>query len=234
MKDGADPMREKIERPVASDTPKGLGRREVLQALLGAAGAGFAIPALAQTHPIRAHLADPAGVARADARASGAVTTPEFLDAHQMATLVSLSEHIVPGSTSARVAPFVDQLLAVDTHANQRQFLNALGAVEGEALARYQHPWTSLTESQQVELLTALSSTASAQAPPHFWARGEAVIVPAPPPNARPTARDHFDELKGWIVGAYYSSEIGMRELGWKGQTFFASFPGCEHPDGHR
>ncbi len=33
--------------------------------------------------------------------------------------------------------------------------------------------------------------------------------------------------------GAYYSSEMGMRELGWTEDRVFASFPGCEHPEGH-
>ena len=49
----------------------------------------------------------------------------------------------------------------------------------------------------------------------------------------RLTLRDHFDLLKGWIAGAYYSSEIGMRELGWTGNVVFAEFPGCQHPGGH-
>src|SRR6266567_345778 len=44
---------------------------------------------------------------------------------------------------------------------------------------------------------------------------------------------DHFENLKGWISGAYYSTEAGMRELGWNGEYVFESFPGCEHPDGH-
>lgn len=56
----------------------------------------------------------------------------------------------------------------------------------------------------------------------------KAAVAPVPP-----TLRDRFEHLKGWIVGAYYSSEIGMRELGWTGNVFFASFPGCEHPGGH-
>jgi hypothetical protein len=43
------------------------------------------------------------------------------------------------------------------------------------------------------------------------------------------TIRDHFDTLKGWISGAYYSSEAGMRELGWTGTVMHEKFPGCEH-----
>ena len=45
------------------------------------------------------------------------------------------------------------------------------------------------------------------------------------------TLRDHFDHLKGWIAGAYYSSEAGLKELGYTGQLFFTSFPDCDHKD---
>jgi hypothetical protein len=226
-------MTKRVELPVVSTTPKTLGRREVL-GLMGAAGAGLALPAVAQDHPVRDHLAHADRVATADTRASAPGAKPVFLDAHQMETLTSLAERIVPGSTRAKVAPFIDQLLAVDTPDDQRKFLSALGWIDAEATARHDHPWKALTEGQQTEpLLAAVSPRARAE-PPHFWVRGEAVIVPPPLPKRPPTTRDRFDELKGWIAGAYYSSEIGMRELGWTGQTFFASFPGCDHPEGHR
>jgi hypothetical protein len=226
-------MGERIELPVLGAAPKALGRREVLQGLLGVAGAGVALPAVAQDHPVQEHLANAERVATADTRANVPGAKPVFLAAHEMATLTSLAEAIVPGSTRARVAPFIDQLLAVDTRENQRTFRSALGWIDGQATARFQHPWKALTPAQQTEILTAVS-TAEVADPPHFWVRGEAVNVPAPLPKRPPTARDRFEELKGWIAGAYYSSEIGMRELGWTGQTFFPSFPGCEHPGGHR
>jgi len=41
--------------------------------------------------------------------------------------------------------------------------------------------------------------------------------------------RSGFENLKEWIVGAYYSSEQGMRELGWNGNYAFENYPGCEH-----
>jgi hypothetical protein len=226
-------MGKKVELPVLGGAPPALGRRQVLQGLMGVAGAGLALPAVAQDHPVHEHLANAERVATADKRASVPGAKPVFLAAHQMDTLTTLAEAIVPGSTRARVAPFIDQLLAVDTRENQRKFLSALGWIDSEATARFQHPWKALTPAQRTEILTAVSSAEEAD-PPHFWVRGEAVIVPAPLPKRPPTSRDRFDELKGWIAGAYYSSEIGMRELGWTGQTFFPSFPGCEHPGGHR
>ena len=47
------------------------------------------------------------------------------------------------------------------------------------------------------------------------------------------TLRDHFEHLKVWTTGAYYSSEAGLREMGWTGKKFFLDFPGCQHPEGH-
>ena len=39
--------------------------------------------------------------------------------------------------------------------------------------------------------------------------------------------------LKSWVAGAHYSSEAGMKELGFTGSVFFQSFPACTHADGH-
>lgn len=51
--------------------------------------------------------------------------------------------------------------------------------------------------------------------------------------SATPNLRDYFDHLKDWISMAYYSSEPGMKELGWTGDNFFATFTGCNHAGGH-
>ena len=166
-------------------------------------------------------------VDRAKAQAKDAAWKPEFLDAHQFATLSVLAERILPGSVASGSDRFIDQLLAVDSRGNQGRFLTALGAFEGEARTRFGRPWKALTEAQQVEILTV----ASTMAPAAPRARGRA---PAPRPGPGQTSlRDQFDHLKGWIAGAHYSSEAGMRELGWTGQAFFTSFPDCPHPGKH-
>ena len=62
------------------------------------------------------------------------------------------------------------------------------------------------------------------------WFQVPGTKAPGPP---KYSSRDHFEEIKTRVSGAYYSSEIGMRELGFTGRTFFDGFPGCTHPDGH-
>lgn len=207
-------------------------RREMLQVLVASVGSGAVAPLLAHNHPIGGHVENP-GVDQADAKSKAPAYKPEFLDAHQFATLQSLAERIVPGSARARVSEFVDQLLAVDAAANQRQFMTVLGAFEGRAFARAGRPWKQLADADQIAILTEASTMASGRPAPRTWAAGDPIVGPGPSGPATLTLRDHFDLLKGWIAGAYYSSEIGMRELGWTGTIVHQSFPGCDHPGGH-
>jgi Gluconate 2-dehydrogenase subunit 3 len=199
--------------PVSVELLTGLpkvGRRELLQLLLGTAGATLGVPVLAADHPIRRHAADAATIEQADRKAAATNWKPEFLDKHQVDTLRSLAERIVPGSSRAKVAEFVDQLLPVSSPADQRGFLSALGAFDGHAVDRANRAWNQLAEQDQTAILTEASTLPTGAA-----------------------LRDHFDLLKGWIAGAYYSTEIGMKELGWTGNSLFPSYPGCEHADGH-
>jgi hypothetical protein len=224
-----------------SDTPVlAVGRRALLQTLVGGAGLGLALPSLGESHPMHEHLHDQARVSAADAKAKTAAWKPAFLDAHQVETVTILAEQIVPGSTKAKSAQFIDALLSVDTEQRQRRFLQALGAFEGMAIAHAQKPWKSLTEADRTTLLTKASTADPGRPDGPGGAGGGGGARPASAagagtPAAEPavTIRDQFDHLKGWISGAYYSSEIGMRELGWTGNVFFDKFTGCQHGGSH-
>jgi Gluconate 2-dehydrogenase subunit 3 len=205
------------------------GRRQVLQVLAGSVGAGLAAPALATGEAPHAHGS--AGSAAAQATGAATAPLPTLLDENELAMLKSLAEAIVPGSSEAGVAAFVDQLLAVDTRERQRDFLAALGAIQSEALSRYGKSWMSLDAAQQTELLTA-ASTGPRSREPRYWKPGEPVLVPEAP-RVPPTLRDRFELLKDRVASAYYSSEKGMKELGWTGQMVHPAYPGCTHPDGH-
>ncbi len=198
----------------------GLGRRDVLQALLTGAGATVAWPAVAGDHPLQQHAHNPQTVASADARANRANWQPAFLTLYQFQALSLLSDAILPGSVASKSPEFIDALLAVDSEARRRRFMEAFGAMEGLALAQSRKSLKALTASERQTLLTAASTAAPGSA--------QTGVEPRPV-----TSRDHFEHLKGWISGAHYSSEAGMRELGWTGNQFFETFAGCTHPDGH-
>jgi hypothetical protein len=196
--------------------PSGIARRTVLQTLLGGVGAGLALPSIVEAqHPVHAHLSSAGAVEQAQKKAAVAAYKPAFLDAHQMKTLEVLSEAIVPGSTTAKVAPFLDQLLAVESAQTQRGFISALGAFDMAAIDKHGKAWKAISAAEQDAILQAASTADSGRA------------------GGKTTLGDHFQTVKGWISGAYYSSEPGMKELGWTGNVFHAELPGCSHPGGH-
>lgn len=194
-----------IERP---------SRREMVRRLLAGIGAGAAWPFLSGAHPIHKHLASDSLLGRADAQLADENWKPLFLNSQQNQTLIVLSESIVPGSKNALVNRFIDLLLSVDTHENQQKFTASLTAFDAESQHRFGHPFKAASPAEQNALLTAASSDEA-----HT--------------DSSSALREHFENLKGWISGAYYSSEAGMAELGWTGDRFFEKFPGCPHPEGH-
>ncbi len=185
-----------------------LNRREVVQKLLGSMAAGATLPYwVASSHPIYRHLTDESRLDRARETRDAADWQPLFLNAEQDKTLGALSEVVVPGSKAAQVNRFVDLLLSADTAEHQKELVASLAAAEDEARKRFGRGFIALTPSDQETLLTDFSKQEG--------------------------HRDHFHNLKEWIVGAYYSSEQGMRELGWNGNYAFESYPGCEHVEQH-
>jgi hypothetical protein len=220
--------------PVIQDglgVKRGLTRREMVQRLLAGAGVGAAWPLVAASHPIHTLLADDAVFSEADARMAAADWTPVFLDAHQNESLIALSESVVPGSGKAQVNRFIDLLLSVDVSASQEKFAASLSAIESESQKRFGHPFAALAENQKNELLTIVSKE-DEQHKEKEAASGES-STGEHTGQSPPTLHHHFENLKGWISGAYYSSESGMRELGWTGDYAFESYPACDHAEGH-
>jgi hypothetical protein len=175
-----------------------IGRRNVLQSL--AAGAGAVVFA---SRASAAHVHQVAAAAET-ATTSTADATLQFLDRHAFDTLAVLSEQIVPGSRAAQVPEFLDRLLAVEFTDTQKGFMQALGAFEREARAAHGAPWKALTPDQATALLTKISSQ----------------------PDTDPS-RQAFDRIKGTVAETYYSTEMGMKELGWNGAVTFSPPSAC-------
>ncbi len=223
--------------PVADPAPgAGIGRRQAVGALLTGAGASLGLPGLAQGHPLAEHAHHAGRIEEAQARAKDPKGAPGFLEGYAFGMTETLAERIVPGSSAAGCALFIDRLLTVGTQKERQRFVTALGAIDAASRDRFGVPWPELTEAQQAELLTALSA-AKAGREDAAWTPGTSVsehLARTSDAEAPVTLRDQFDHLKGWVMGAYYTSEEGLRELGYDGPVFADEFPGCPHPDGHR
>ncbi len=205
----------------------GLTRRAMVQRLLAGMSASAGWPLLASTHPVFELLRSGAfphndAVFDSAEELGQANWKPAFLTPQQNELLAALAESIVPGSTRAHVSRFIDLLLSVDKRENQRRFVESLTALDAEAQKRFKKSFPALDEEQKNAFLTEASTGSE---------RPQALETEAE--KKQSTLYSHFENLKGWISGAYYSSEVGMRELGWTNDYGFAAFPGCAHPEGH-
>jgi len=205
-----------INETAAASGP--LTRREMVRRL----AAGVAWPLVAGSHPIHELLRNDAVLDEAE-KLAAADLKPLFLNARQNESLIAIAESIVPGSTVAQVNRFIDALLSVDTPEHKKSFVDSLAVFEAESQKRFVKEFPALDESQKKQLLTDASATTTK-------ANSDGAAAEENPARLH----KHFENLKGWVSIAYYSSEMGMTELGWTPDRVFSSFPGCEHPDGHQ
>jgi glucoside 3-dehydrogenase (cytochrome c) hitch-hiker subunit len=190
-----------------------MNRRDLLRVtVLGALGAGTTVtPAPAREFPPDSDASKE--LERSDWK-------PLFLDAHQNETLILLSDLILPagdtpGAKEALVNRFLDLLMSAESAETQRAFIAALAYIDGESMRRYNTAFVYAPRERQLEFLTLLAYPHSLET----WGEGQAEFP----------GHTHFQKLKRWVVGAYYSSPIGLKELGWSGTFPHGVFSGCDH-----
>ena len=192
-----------------------MNRRELFrQTWLGAAGASAAaVSGQARIFP-EGYDASKA-LERADWK-------PVFFDDHQNETVIVLSDLMIPdtetpGAKSALVNRFLDELLAAEARETQQSFRNSLAYIDGEARKRYKDAFVHIPKQNQIEFLTLLAY-------PHTLATwGEA--------SDDNPGHLHFERLKDWISRAFWSSDAGMKAIGWNGEAPHGVFTGCQQPD---
>jgi Gluconate 2-dehydrogenase subunit 3 len=204
-------------------------RRELLRAgvMAGAAAAALrpSVTVAQDTKQAPAELTPAQSGVDASNDLAAANWKPLFLDEHQNETLIVLSELMIPatdtpGAKEALVNRYIDLVLAADRPETQRAFLNSLGYIDGESMRRYKTAFRYLPREEQDELLHSIAYTRTGSG----WA-GDTTAPPDP-------GHDHFEHLKQRISMAYYSSQIGAKELGWDGAFAHGPYKGCEHPEG--
>jgi hypothetical protein len=195
----------------------GVNRRVALRRLaaggLGAASVPFwvdTLGALARDQAAHAHAA------AAQAAQSSAPWAPKVLNRHQVDTVATLSELIIPqtdtpGARAALVDQFVDSILLEAGPAERQRFVRGLAWMDTRSRALFKKDFISATPAQQTDLLTRLSAEKSSEAR---------------------AGVEFFTAIKLMTITGYYSSEIGLRqELGDDGVLAQATFVGCTHPE---
>lgn len=149
-----------------------------------------------------------AGMASAGEGDTAMSWAPHFFNAEQNETLIALGERIIPGSTGALCNRLIDSILLIDSEKNRSTFLQSLAAFDSEAQQRHHRSFRELTATQQDEILSAASQ------------HGTRLYQP-------------FETTKEWIADAYWTSQTGLRELGWTGRLAWDSFPNCGSAQPH-
>lgn len=190
-----------------------MDRRELLRRMvLGSAGAVCA--------PAWVDRLSETALAQAAPGQAAAAWTPRVFSAHQNATVIELSELIIPqtetaGARAARVNEFIDTVLDDADPAERDQFLRGLDWIDRRSRATFGVDFVAAPAAEQAALLTILSS----------------------PDNTALADREgvaFFHAVKRLTITGYYTSEAGMREeLDDDGTRHFAAKPGCAHPQ-HR
>jgi Gluconate 2-dehydrogenase subunit 3 len=143
---------------------------------------------------------------------------PAVFTAHQNATVIELSELIIPqtdtpGAKAAHVNEFIDSVLARAKADEREKFLAGLAWIDERTTRDHQKKFIDCTPEQQTALLTAIS-------------------MPAATTGADAQGAAFFTAIKSMTIVGYYTSEVGVRqELGDDGTLFFAEFKGCTHPE---
>jgi hypothetical protein len=105
--------------------------------------------------------------------------------------------------------------------------------MDDESQRRFGHPFAALRGDQQNELLITASKEDVGDSEGKDTGSEARDSEGKPAGETRHSLNDHFNNLKGWISGAYYSSETGMTELGWTGEYAFENYPSCQHAEEH-
>lgn len=201
-------------------------RRTVLRHLAG----GIAGTVVASNLPV-APDATAAPTDQSPAGRSAAPPAPlRAFDDHQRQTFASLAEMLVPGAVAAGVVDLIDRVVVVESMPRRREFFNALGAFELEARQSHGARWIDLDEPARIAILQRAAGGVESRSLPPPWKKGEPITFP--PVEAGPaTLRDHFTRLRNMVANAYFATEPGMRELGWRGRTGWSELPACTHPE---
>jgi hypothetical protein len=194
-----------------------IARRDALRKL-AAGGLGAAASALwvEELGAFARRQAAHAHATVAAASQSAAPWTPKTLNQHQLDTVASLSELIIPqtetpGAKATLVDRFIDSVLSEAPAADRTSFVKGLAWMDARSKALCGKDVVSATPAQQTELLTRLSAANS---------REERAGI------------DFFNAIKSMTITGYYTSEAGLRqELGDDGVLAQATFVGCTHPE---
>ena len=186
-------------------------RRAVLKSLSMGAVAGSVLRVI----PLEAaeHVHNMIESEKADNKAG--VYAPKYFDAHGYKTLQALCETILPadadsgGAVEAGAPEFID--LLTSENANYQSVLGGgMKVLDSTCVSRYGKAYLECTPQQQSEILDLIAYRKNA-------VKDESLSQ----------AMEFFSLLRNLTADGFFTSKIGIKYLGYRGNTFLLEFPGC-------
>jgi hypothetical protein len=190
---------------------KSVSRRDILKSLTMGAMAGSVLRVIpTQAAEYAHHLVD-----AEKAATPGGRYTPKFFRPRQYKTLQALCQTIIPpegdtgGALEAGAPEFVD-LLTSENSDYQLKLGGGLMWLDATCTDRYGKAYLDCAAPQQKEILDAIAYRANALKDPSL-AQGVAF----------------FAFLRNLTADGFFTSEIGIKYLGYIGNKYMPDFPGC-------
>lgn len=186
-----------------------VSRRDVLKTL----AMGAAASSVLRVIPLQA--AEAAHHMIAAEKAATKAYTPKYFSAHQYKTLQALCQTIIPpdadsgGAVEAGAPEFID-LLTSENKEYQLTLGGGLMWLDETCSDRYGKLYLDCSPEQQKEILDKVAYRHNAIADP-FLSQGVAF----------------FSFLRNMTADGFFTSEIGIKYLGYVGSAFLKEFPGC-------
>jgi hypothetical protein len=190
---------------------KSVSRRDVLKSLAVAVPAGSVLKVITLQAAQHAHKA----VQQEKGTSATGQYTPKFFYAHQFKTLQSLCQTIIPpdehaaGAVEAGAPEFID-LLTSENEDYQRRLGGGLIWLEATCNQRYGKTYLECAPAQQKEIIDLIAYRNNVQK--------DATLG---------TGIHFFEFLRKLTADGFFTSEIGIKYLGYIGNDYLAEFPGC-------
>lgn len=189
-----------------------VNRRDVLKSLAAGVISGSVLRVIPAEAAEFAHQ-----MVRAEKKASPIrAYTPRFFSANQYKTLQTLCQTIIPaderggGAIEAGAPEFID-LLTSENEEYQLRLGGGLMWLESKCMDRYANGFLTCSPEQQKEILDLIAYRKNAKSDPSLS-----------------QGIEFFAFLRAMTVDGYFTSEIGVKDLGYQGNKFVAGdFPGC-------
>jgi gluconate 2-dehydrogenase gamma chain len=188
-----------------------VSRRDVLRTLaMGAVGGS-----VLQVIPLQAAEQVHRMVKQEKTLAPAGKYRPKFFPAHQYSTLGALCDAIIPpdehsgGAVQAGATEFID-LLTSESKDYQLTLGGGLMWLDSLCTDRYGNAYLACAATQRKEALDLIAYRKNAETDAGLSQGVE-----------------FFAFLRKLTTDAFYSSEIGIKDLQYMGNTFLTAFPGC-------